>query len=130
MAHPSLPRWRRVAAVSCLSVSMVTAGMAADGYPGMQALTGQWDLSGPTAVDPPPGERRDTHLRVFLTGEAARAVFDHLPGAPRPDPCGDEGGMLKTAGGMQCTRLPGPKGYECRFSIDLERQVLGGGWAC
>jgi len=96
----------------------------------MRPLAGQWDLAGATAVDPPPGERRDTHLRIFLTGEAARAVFDRLPGAPLPDPCGEAGGLVKAAGGMQCTRLPGPAGYECRFSIDLEHQQIGGGWAC
>jgi len=96
----------------------------------MQPLSGQWDLAGPTAVDPPPGERRDTHLRLFLAGAAARAVYERLPGVPRADVCGDPGGLVKSAGDMQCTRLPQEAGYECRFAIDLEHQTISGGWAC
>jgi len=113
-----------------VAIGVACTAARADGYPGMQPLTGQWALAGATPVDPPAGERRDSHLRVFLTGEAARAIYDRLPGLPAADPCGEDGDQVKVAGGMQCARLSRAAGYECRFAIDLEHQAIVGGWAC
>ena len=100
------------------------------GYPGMKPLTGQFDLTGQTPVDPPPEEPRNTHLRIYLTGEAARTLYTNMKVTPQKAMCGEKNQRLeKTIGEMLCSASDGTK-YECWFAIDIAKQKISGGWAC
>ncbi len=92
--------------------------------------TGQYDISGKTTLDPPDSESRDTHFRIYLTGEAAQELYNSMKVAPVEDMCLDDGSLSKFMGNMQCTKLSKEVGYECRFSIDISKQVIDYGWAC
>jgi hypothetical protein len=120
----------RIAAVAATVVVLSTALAADAPYPGMQPLTGQFDIAGATAVDPPADEPRDTHLRVHLTGEAARALYEHMKVSPEEHPCGDPEGLSKSIGSMTCLRRHADGGHECWFAIDIAEQRVEGGWAC
>jgi hypothetical protein len=113
------------------AAAVVSTALAADApYPGMQPLTGQFDIAGATAVDPPPDEPRDTHLRVYLTGDSARALYEHMKVSTGEHPCGDPEGLSKTIGGMTCVRRRSDGGHECWFAIDIAAQRIDSGWAC
>ncbi len=99
-------------------------------YQSMSKLTGQYDITGKTTLDPPDSESRDTHFRIYLTGEAAQDLYHSMKVAPVEDMCLDDGSLSKLIGNMQCTKLSKEVGYECRFSIDISKQVIDHGWVC
>ena len=118
-------------AAAVFAVVVLSTALAADApYPGMQPLSGQFEIAGATAVDPPPGEPRNTHLRVHLTGDSARALYEHMKVGPEEHPCGDPEGLSKSIGGMTCLRRHADGGHECWFAIDIAEQRIEGGWAC
>lgn len=108
----------------CFSSSAIS-----EGYPEMEPLTGQWDISGATPVDAPPNESRDTHFRVYLTGEPAKAIYIRMNSKPR-ELCGGEGTLSKYQGSMSCTLTKKNSTYECWFAIDINKQEISGGFAC
>jgi hypothetical protein len=96
-------------------------------YPGMQPLTGEFDITGRTAVDPSPGEPRNTHFRMHLTGEAARTLYDQMQVAPRPSPCGDHPErQVKRIGDTLCST--DGRIFECFLAINVQEQRVEGGW--
>ena len=95
-----------------------------------QALSGTYAVSGKTAIDPPPDEPKDTHLQVFLTGSAARDLYQALKVRPVPDECVGHNARSKFSGGIACTMQEGGKDYECSFAIDLKAQKLEAIYAC
>ena len=112
-----------------LAVGLLSGLCAIAQYPGMRPLTGEFDVTGRTPIDPPPGERRDTHFRVHLTGDAARVLFEQMETEADPRTCGESaGGSEKRIGSMLC--LTEGEGFECFFAIDIQRQIVEGGWAC
>lgn len=81
------------------------------------ALEGFALHGGANLVDPPPGAARDTHMHFVVTGAAALAMFESMPGAAAEDAC--TGGQMKRAAtGLVCLRY-GPSEGECFFAIDL-----------
>jgi hypothetical protein len=101
------------------------------GYPGMKPLTGQFDITGATPVDPPANEPRNTHFRVYLTGEAARTLYESMKVRPQRSICGEDlDSFEKTIGEMMCAVSKNGTAYKCWFAIDLEKQQISGGWAC
>ena len=112
-----------------LAVGVLAALGALAQYPGMRVLTGEFDITGRTAVDPPSSEQRDTHFRVHLTGEAAQSLFEHMEVEPKPQKCGDRpGNREKRIGSMLCST--DGESFECFFAIDIQKQIVEGGWAC
>ena len=112
-----------------LAVGVLSAVGALAQYSSMKDLTGEFDITGYTAVDPPPTERRDTHLRLHLTGEAAQALFEHMEVEAKPLTCSDRPGHReKRIGSMLC--LTDGERFECFFAIDIQKQIVEGGWAC
>ena len=102
---------------------------AQDQFPEMSPLTGQFDLTGRTAIDPPPSEPRDTHFRVHLTGESAKALFESMKVETKPQVCGDHPEREeKRLGATLCST--DYRVYECFFAINIEEQTIEGGWAC
>jgi hypothetical protein len=116
---------RRIA----IAVGVLCGVCALAQYPGMRALTGEFDVTGRTPVDPPPSERRDTHFRVHLTGEAAKVLFEQMEVDAGPLKCDARPGHReKRIGSMLCST--DGENYECFFAIDVEKQLIDGGWAC
>ena len=99
-------------------------------YSGMSTLTGQYDITGKTSIDPPGSEPRDTHFRVYITGEAAKDLYNNMKAKPIEDLCLDDGSISKFSGHMQCTKIKNKGNYECRFAIDIQNQKIDYGWAC
>ena len=116
------PRWLPI--LAALSVSGVAA------QPEERALTGSYALSGATLVDAPPEEARDTHLRLHLTGAAARDLFAAMKADAEYDACLDDGAHSKRLGGTVCTRDAGGETFECSLSIELSTQTVVPGAAC
>lgn len=93
-------------------------------------LRGTYFLAGKTLVDPPPGEARDSHLYLELTGAAARSLYARMKTRPIEDPCGDPGDTLKAQGAIQCARAARGRDYRCWLGIDLDGQRVVNGRVC
>lgn len=99
-------------------------------YPDMHKLPGQYTLGGETPVDPPADEPQDTHFRIYLTGDAAKTLFNAMKAQAVRDVCVDDGTMSKLIDAMQCSVLPDNKTYQCWFAIDIKNPRTAQGWAC
>ena len=98
-------------------------------YPGMKSLTGQFDVVGRHPIDPPPDEPPDTHFRVYLTGDAAKTLFEQMKVQAAPVLCGYyPDAREKRIGSMLCSTEN--REYECFFAINIQTQIIEGGWAC
>ncbi len=113
-------------ATSFASFSIVTYGQ----HPGMTDLTGQYEITGKTALDSPVNEPGDTHFRVYISGKAAMDLYNSMKVEPREDICLGDGSTSKFIGHMQCTQIIVSGEYECRFSIDVANQKIDYGWVC
>ena len=111
-----------------LALTAASAGAASTS--GLGSLTGSFAFTGRSAVDPAPDEPRDTHMLVYLTGDSAKALWDHMKVEARDDLCGEPGGQVKVIGDMQCSESPDKHEYDCVFAIDVASQKIDGGWAC
>ncbi len=117
---------RLLLATSLASISIVTYGQ----HPGMTDLTGQYEITGKTVLDPPKNEPGDTHFRVYITGKAAMDLYNSMKVEPEEDICLGDGSVSKNIGQMQCTNSILSGEYECRFSIDVANQKIDYGWVC
>ena len=93
-------------------------------------LTGNFALAGATAIDPPEGEPQNTHLQLFITGDAARELYWAMPGEATPDECLGDGSMTKFHGGTACTMHHRGKDFECALGIDIREQRVVQAYAC
>ena len=73
-------------------------------------------------------DSQNAHLQIWLRGKTARALYERMPVEPTEDVCTD--GQSKKMQGMQCLFYPWNKKYECRFSIDIAKQAIEGGFVC
>jgi hypothetical protein len=69
-------------------------------------LTGTYSIGAAQLVDPAPGDRRDALLRLYLTGNAARDLFNTIAAKPTRDVCFDDGTVTKMAGEIMCAKHP------------------------
>jgi hypothetical protein len=91
-------------------------------------LEGTYAVTGANYLDPSVEEPRDSHLRIQLTGDAARDLYLTMKVVETPDEC--TGAMAKRVGEMQCLFFQGEKNYECHFSVDVMKQEIEYGVAC
>jgi len=92
-------------------------------------LTGTYALSSASLIDPAPGEEKEAHLRLHLTGAAATDVYRALRSKPARDECLDDGSLSKTQGEIICTRHV--KGdHECWFGIELKTRKVVAASVC
>jgi hypothetical protein len=91
-------------------------------------LTGIYAITPEDYLDPPPGQKENTHLRLQLTGDSAKGLYDSMSVEPIEDEC--TGGMAKTIEQMKCLYFAGDKTYECHFSINIAEQKIEYGIAC
>jgi hypothetical protein len=119
---------RRFASGILAALGVILAAGAFAQNPGMRTVTGQFALTGRSTVDPLPGEPGDTHFRMYLTGDAARALFDAMKVDARQEACDARPGWReKRIGGTQCAT--DGRSSECHFVINVQAQTIEG-WAC
>lgn len=117
------------ALISLMALAYLAVSIAGDEYPRMKPLTGQFDITGRTPIDPPLGEPRDTHFRVRLTGESAKVLFENMKVETTPAKCGGIPNQVeRRIGSILCLITDGE--YECFFAINIGEQKVEGGWAC
>lgn len=92
-------------------------------------LTGTYSIGAASLVDPVPDDKKDSLLRLHLTGNAARDVYGALAARPLRDQCFDDGTMTKSAGELLCAKHPNGT-YECWIGIDLKMPKLAAGFVC
>ena len=121
---------KKVSGVVLVATTTLFVGLAYSQYSDMRELTGQFGISGKFVVDPDPKDPSDTHFRIFLTGESARTLYEHMDVEPTTIVCGEPEVPVKRIGSMSCISSPQADGYQCFFAIDIAKQVIAGGWAC
>ena len=122
-----IPTRRAVLAASLL---LAVFAVPASSQDAPKALTGTYAIAGKEAVDPPPDQANDTHLQLFLSGNAARDLYQAMKVKEVPDECIGHNAHSKFQGGIACTMLDGGKEYECSLAIDIKNQKLDAIYAC
>jgi hypothetical protein len=112
-----------------ISASIFAANCVA-AQPDQGRLSGEYRYHGATLVDPPPGERQDTHLGLMLEGNAARDLYRHMTVKAEKDLCLDDGSLSKTQDAIHCVELANQAGWRCEFAIRLDTQNLVADGAC
>lgn len=102
---------KALAALALLSVA--TAAIAQDED---TKLSGSLTITSKNWEDPPPGEKKD-RVAFFLTGAAAKRVYDGMAAKTDRQAC-EDGMRTKTAGNLQCSRDSDGE-YICMFAIML-----------
>jgi len=93
-------------------------------------LSGTYEIGGKEAIDPPPDQPKDSHLRLYLSGSAAKDLYNALKVKATVDECTGPNARSKFQGGIACTMLEGGKEYECSLAIDIKNQKLDAIYAC
>lgn len=93
-----------------------------------KAIRGTYAITLRNYLDPSQDEPKDSHLRVRLSGEAARELYFAMKVAEKPDEC--TGAIGKRVGAMQCLFYKGEKRYACHFAVDILQQKIEYGVAC
>ena len=109
---------------------LATVAIPAASQDDTRKLTGSYAIAGKVAVDPPPGQPKDSHLQLFLSGSAARDLYNALKVKAVADECLGDGARSKFQGAIACTMQAGGKDYECSLAIDLQQQKLESVYAC
>lgn len=121
-----------LAALAALTTTPAMSTGAAGDAGDMQhpdRLAGEMFIAGATLVDPPPGERDDTHAYLSLSGPAARRLFRALKTTATTDACSPER-RLKTVGALRCSVGRKTDDARCDFAIDLVRGVIAPNSVC
>lgn len=93
-------------------------------------LSGEMFVGGATLVDPPPGEARNTHAYLTVTGPAALRLYRTLTGPEEDDLCRGEGHKMKRAGTLSCSIVAGGQQAVCDFAVELRSGTLAAGRPC
>jgi hypothetical protein len=91
-------------------------------------LTGTYAITPEDYLDPPPGQKENTHFRLQLTGDSAKDLYNAMSVEPIEDEC--TGGAAKSIRQMKCEYFAGDDTYECHFSINIAEQKIEYGIAC
>jgi hypothetical protein len=120
------PFMRKIQAV--LLLLLFAAPMAAGIVADWRTLRGTYAVTPKNYLDPSDEEPKDSHLRMQLSGDTAKALYDAMKVTASPDVC--TGAVAKRVGEMQCLYYRGEKKYACSFSVDIMRQKIEYGIAC
>ncbi|MFO1085261.1 MAG: hypothetical protein U1E21_11895 [Reyranellaceae bacterium] len=93
-------------------------------------LSGEMLIGGATLVDPPPGEAKDTHAYLTVTGAAALSLYRGMAAQEEEDLCRGDGRKLKRAGALSCSIAAGEREAVCDFAVDLRSGTMSGGRPC
>lgn len=116
-------------ALSALIAALMSSSHAAPDHAAPARLTGTYSIGAASLTDPAPGEAKDALLRLHLTGNSARDLFNAIPSSSKRDACFDDGTMVKASGALRCARHPRGS-HECWIGIDLKRPALAPGFVC
>jgi len=111
-----------------LLLLLLTAAAADVTAADWKAVRGIYAVTANNYLDPSETEPKDSHLRLQLSGEAARELYRAMKVRESRDEC--TGAIAKKVGEMQCLFYRGEKRYACHFSIDIMRQMVEYGIAC
>lgn len=82
-------------------------------------------LEGDFSVGSDPEDKtHNTHFDIHLTGDAAKALYEHMKIAPERDGCLGDGTLMKNIKGTACTVSRDGSEYECYFGIDIKHQKI------
>ena len=112
------------------SLLLAVVAIPASSQDAPKKLTGTDAIAGKEAIDPPPDQPKDTHLQLFLSGSAAKDLYNALKVKATVDECTGPNARSKFQGGIACTMLDGGKEYECSLAIDIKNQKLDAIYAC
>ena len=118
---------RRIALAFLLALAVALPASSQEDF---RPLEGTYIITGASQSDPPPGEARDTHFHVYLTGAPARDLFEAMKVKATPDECTGPDAQSKFDRNIACTKHAGGKEYECSFAIDLRAQKLDSTHEC
>lgn len=107
-----------------VALLIASASPAGDWRP----LSGDYAMTGAEPIDPAPDADPRSHLRIHLTGQTARELYQALNAPVQTDPCTDR--PARIMGNIRCIEYRRNERYECDFSIDLDNQRLDHGLAC
>ena len=93
-------------------------------------LRGEMLIGGAHLIDPPPGEAKDTHAYLAITGPAALRIYRSMPAREEEDVCRGDGRKLKRTGQLSCSITAGGREAVCDFAVDLRSGTLVGGRPC
>lgn len=121
--------------LSCATACSLVAGISlatGEAALGQDAVSlgGEMVIGGAHLVDPPPGEAKNTHAYLTVTGPAALRLFRNMPAREEDDLCRGEGRKLKRAGDLSCSIAAGGKDAICDYALDLRTGKLAGGRPC
>lgn len=108
---------------------VILAGGAALGQDTVR-MSGEMFIGGATLVDPPPGEAKNTHAYLTVTGPAALRLYRTMPAQEEDDLCRGDGRKLRRAGSLSCSIGAGGQEAVCDFGVDLRSGTLAGGPPC
>lgn len=116
-----------LAVVAALTVAGVAGRTAAAQTP--VQLRGEVFIAGKTPVEPPPGEPKNSHVYMTVTGPAALQIYRRMAARPEKNLC-EEGKTLKRTGALSCSVGPGGRDAACDFAIDMIDGRLDNGRPC
>ncbi|QJU60016.1 hypothetical protein HL653_21785 [Sphingomonas sp. AP4-R1] len=107
----------RLIPLTCIIVAAIVVGIPADAQP-LTGANAQVMITGPETIDPPANQKND-RAAVFLSGEAARKIYEAMPGATKRGDACEEGLRLRQSGGLVCTKHQAGQ-YACSVAIILQ----------
>lgn len=118
---------------ACRSIAFAGAIWVATGTATAQEKAGQLQgtafFAGKTPVDPPPEEKKNTHVYMTVTGATALRMYRAMPGPEEANNC-TENGKIKRAGSLECALAANGRTASCDFSVDMVRGALDDGRPC
>jgi len=92
------------------------------------SISGIYAVTSENLIDPGAEELTNSHYRIQLKGDSAKALFEAMAEPTYTDEC--TGGTAKTVGEMQCLHFEAAGTYECHFSINIAEQQIEFGVVC
>ena len=117
--------WKKMSLLLGVCVVIALPAFAQDAAP----LRGEVFIAGKTPVDPPPGESKNSHAYVSISGPAAVRIYRAMRGKEEKDFC-QEGRKIKQVGKLSCSLAGNGKDATCDFSLDLIKGALDEGRPC
>ena len=91
-------------------------------------ISGIYAVTAESLIDPGEDDPSNSHYRIQLKGDSAKALFQAMNVEPRIDEC--TGASAKSIGEMQCLLFENSGTYECHFSINIDEQTIEYGVVC
>lgn len=120
----------RIATVLSVGFCAALAGAALASASRYLPLDATYAITGESFLDPDPDEKKD-RLTLYFQGDAARQVYEAMPGPGERIVCNPEesSARKKSAGGFSCSGDE-KSGYQCGVAIKLDDGTTDNAFAC